>query len=161
MSYTVEQFEDAVLTALAPLKVGYATKEGDPAVYGTVREIKTYQGELDDEEALAAALRLFPAIICVYGGSVYAAHGPRKVETLSFILFVGDRNLRSEAAARRGGAGPGAYALLKGVRDLLTGTQLLAGTEPLEVVRALPVWFGGGMSIYSTEFETSQGHLYP
>jgi phage gp36-like protein/phage gp37-like protein len=123
--YTIEQIEDAVITKLAPLKTGYTAKEGDPAVYGTVREIRTYQGELDDEESLARAARLFPTILVMYGGSDYEEHGPRKIEKAVFCLFVCDKSLRSEAEGRRGGTqNPGAYALLNGIRDLLYDSRL-------------------------------------
>jgi phage gp37-like protein len=161
--YTIEQIEDAIIAALAPLKVGYTpVGESDPAVWRTCRTIKTYQGELDDEDAIARVIRLLPAVLTVYGGSGYAAHGARKIEKPTFTLFVCDKSLRSEAEARRGGAGnPGAYALLNGVRDLLYGEQLSLEIAPLELLRERPIWFGQGISIYSADYETTQALLYP
>jgi phage gp37-like protein len=161
--YAIETIEDAILTALAPLGIGYTpVGENDPAIWRTVRAIKTYQGELDDEEAVARAARLFPAIVVVYGGAAYANHGARKVETLRFVLFVLDKNVRQEAEARRGGAGnPGCYAILDGARDLLYGKQLGLDILPLEAIREDAVWFGRGVSGYSAEYETGQALLYP
>jgi phage gp37-like protein len=161
--YTLEQIEDAIIAQLAPLKVGYTpVGEDDPAVWRTVRTIKSYQGELDDEETIARAAPLFPAILVVYGGSAYANRGSRKVETMRFVLFVLDRNVRQEAEARRGGPGnPGCYAVLNGVRDLLYGEQLGLDILPLEAMREDAVWFGRGVSVYSAEYETGQALLYP
>jgi len=160
--YTIEQIEDAIIAALAPLKVGYAAEEGDPAIYGTIRTIKSYQSELDTEEELARAVRLFPALLVMYGGSVYGEHGGRKIETMAYIIFACDRNLRAEAEARRGGSGnPGTYAMLNGVRDLLAGKQLGLNIYPLKPIREAAEFKVGAVSIYSAEYETAQALLYP
>jgi len=152
MAYEIEEIEDAIITALAPLKA--ADSLG-------VRTVKSYQGELDSEEDLARAARLVPSIFVVYGGSRYEDHGSRKIETMSFILFVCDKNLRTEEEARRGGSGnPGTYAMLEGIRDLLYEKRLSLDIAPIKLIREEPVWFGKGISIYSAEYETAQGHLY-
>ncbi len=152
MAYEIEDIEDAIITALAPLK------ETDSL---GVRTVKSYQGELDSEEDLARAARLVPSIFVVYGGSRYEDHGSRKIETLSFLLFVCDKNLRTEEEARRGGSGnPGTYAMLEGIRDLLYEKRLSLDITPLKLLREDPVWFGKGISIYSAEYETAQAHLY-
>jgi len=161
--YTIEQFEDAFIAKLAPLKIGYTpVGESDPAVWRTVRTIKSYQGELDDEENIARSIRLFPAIIIMYAGSEYEEHGSRVIEKPVFSLFFCDKNLRVEEEARRGGSNnPGIYALLDGARDLLYGSRLSLDIFPLMLLRQRPVWFGKGISIYSAEYETSQALLYP
>ena len=160
--YTIEQIEDAIIAALAPLKVDYAPGEGDPAIYATVKTIKSYQAELDSEDDIARAARLFPAVIVVYMGSTYIDHGSRKIETLQYELFVCDKNLRLEAEARRGGnANPGTYAMLHGVRDLLYGKQLGKEIYPFKLNRETPVFLGMGLSIYGAAYETSQTLLYP
>ena len=160
--YTIEQFEDAVIAKLAPLKIGYTpVSEEDPVIWQTVRTIKSYQGELDDEESIIRATRLFPAVICMYVGSDYEEHGARKIEKPAFVLFVCDKSLRSEEEARRGGAGnPGTYAMLNGIRDLLYASRLSLDVSPLELLRERPVWFSKGVSIYSAEYATSQALLY-
>lgn len=160
--YTIEQMEDAFMAALAPLKVDYDKQPGDPVIYATVKTIKSYQAELDSEEDIARAARLFPAVIVVYTGSTYAEHGSRKVEAMRYLLFCCDKNLRLEAEARRGGnVNPGAYALLNGVRDLLYGQQLGKEIYPVKLTREDPVYLGMGLSIYGAEYETAQALLYP
>lgn len=150
--YTVEQIEDAIITALDGLK------DADESL--GVRTIKTYQGELEADD-IRRLIALFPAIYVVYGGSRYTEHGSRKIEHMSFHLFVCDKNLRAEDEARRGGAGnPGTYAMLEGVRDLLYGQQLSKEIGPLVLLRQQAVWFGGGISVYGAEYETYQALLY-
>lgn len=148
--YTIEQIEDAIIAALAPLKASLG-----------VRTIKSYQAELDSEDDIARAARLFPAIIAVYGGSEYADHGSRKIETMTYMLFICDKNLRAEGEARRGGVGnPGTYAMLNAVRDLLYGKKMSLQIFPLKLPREKPVYLGMGLSIYSAEYETAQALLY-
>jgi phage gp37-like protein len=127
-----------------------------------MRTIKSYQAEITDEESIARAVRLFPAILCVYGGSKYASHGSRRIEEMHFLLFAADKNLRTEEAGRRGGpANPGAYAILNGIRDLLYGKQLGLKIYPIELLQEDPVYLGSGISVYSAEYATSQALLYP
>ncbi len=159
--YTIEEIEDGIITKLAPLQTLYEQHIGDPAVYSSVRTIKSYQGELDDEESIARAIRLFPAILVMYFGSEYEEHGSRKIEKLTFGLFICDKSLRSEQEARRGGTeNPGTYAVLNGIRDLLYGSRLFKDISPISLLRELPVWFNRGVSVYSAEYETAQALLY-
>lgn len=149
--YTIEQIEDAVIAALTPLKANLG-----------VRTIKSYQAELDSEEDIARASRLFPAVIVVYGGSEYTSHGSRKVEKMRYSLFCCDKNLRAEDETRRGGAGnPGVYAMLNAVRDQLCGKQLGLEISPLELIRENADYLGQGLSVYSAEYETAQALFYP
>jgi len=151
MSYTIEQIEDAIINALQPLKASLG-----------VRTIKSYQGELDSEDDIKRIVRLFPAIFVVYGGSEYAEHGSRKVETINYILFVCDRSLRREEEARRGGSSnPGTYEMLNKIRDELYGSRLSLDIFPLKLLREVPIWFGRGISVYSAEYEAAQALLYP
>jgi len=151
MAYDIEQIEDAVIAALAPLKDAIG-----------VREIKSYQGELEEAD-LRKTVKNFPAIYVIYGGSEYTAHGARKIESPGLTLFVADRTLRGEEEARRGGANnPGTYRMLRECRRLLCGRNLgLDDLNPLEILRDAPVWFGSGISVYAQEYESAQGHLYP
>lgn len=150
MSYTIEQIEDAIISKLEPLKASLG-----------VRAIKTYQGELESEDEIKRLVMLFPAIYVVYGGSRYEDLGARKVEHMAYHLVVCDRNLRSEAEARRGGSeNPGVYAMLGAIRDALCGSQLSLEIFPINLIREEPVWFEGGISIYGAEYETAQALLY-
>ena len=150
MSYTIEQIEDALITKLDALKASQG-----------VRTIKTYQGELEEDD-VRKIVSLCPAIYVVYGGSEYKPHGARKVEWMTYHMFVCDKSLRAEAEARRGGTeNPGTYVLLNAIRDLLYGDMLSLEIYPLRLVRETAVWFGGGISVYGAEYETAQALLYP
>lgn len=106
-------------------------------------------------------MALFPAIYVVYGGSTYTEHGSRKTEKMTYYIFVCDKNLRKEEEARRGGTGnPGTYAMLDAVRDVLYAKQLSLEIFPFKLIRQAAVWFGGGISVYSAEYETGQSLLY-
>jgi phage gp37-like protein len=150
MAYTVEQIEDALMLAVSTLKTSL-----------NVRDIKTYQGELDENDLSRITARL-PAIYVIYGGSGYAKHGRRKIERMSWWFFVCDAGVRDEAEARRGGnRNPGTYAMLDGIRDLVYGRQLSMEITPFEMGRTTPVYHGKGISIYGAEYTTEQAHLYP
>lgn len=88
--YTIEDIEDAIITAVDALKTSLG-----------VRTIKSYQGELEEGD-IKRLVALFPAIYVVYGGSAYAEYGSRKIEKMTYHLFVCDKNLRKEEEARRG-----------------------------------------------------------
>jgi phage gp37-like protein len=153
--YTTEEIEDAIITALAPLK---------HAVTGLgVRTIKSYQGELAEED-IRKLLSLFPAIYVVYGGSDYPyITSPRKNEIMRWQIFVCDRTLRAEDEARRGGlANPGTYAMLHEVRDILAGSLIgLPDIDPFQIISETPVFFDNAVSIYAAEYRTVNRHIYP
>jgi len=149
MAYSIEQIEDAIISALEPLKANLG-----------VRTIKSYQGELETEKDIAM-IRIYPAIFVVYGGSEYMEHGSRKIEKMRYDLFFCDISLRSETEARRGSAqNPGTYAMMQATRDILYGESLFLEIFPFHLIRQEPVWFGKGISIYAAEYETAQTHLY-
>lgn len=150
--YTIEQIEDAIITALEPLKTSIG-----------VRVIKTYGGDLDSPEALKDAMvAQFPAIYIVYGGTEPASHGERRLERMSYSLFVCDKSLRKEEEARRGGTqNPGTYAMLDAIKEKLWGKQLGLEIEPFDLKREMPIWFGKGLSIYAAEYESTKPSLYP
>jgi len=89
--------------------------------------VATYGGEFD--EGLEAVVRNFPAIWVCFGGE-----GPGKPMPTSkrvwrfpatFVVIVGARNPRSEAATRKGDARQvGTYAMLEDVRRLLLNQDL-------------------------------------
>lgn len=150
MSYTITQIEDAIIAALEPLK----SSRG-------VRLIDSYREELDSEEDIQRAVRNFPALLVVYSGSRYAEHGSRKVQWMSFTVFVMDKSLREAGEQRRGGAhGPGAYVLLDDTRDTLVEQRLSLDIYPFRLVGETPVWFGKGIAVYAAEYETAQALLY-
>ncbi|MFH1984123.1 MAG: phage protein Gp37 [Pseudomonadota bacterium] len=153
--YGIDDIEDTIITALAPLKL--------PASLG-VRTIKTYQDDLEftDKEKIKKLLTLLPAIFVIYGGSGYTPHGDRKTEAMVYSIFVCDKTVKDEAEARRGGkTNPGTYAMLRAVRALLYGQQLSLEITPLELQRESPVFIGGGISVYAADYSTAQALIYP
>jgi phage gp37-like protein len=148
--YTTEEIEDAAISALDPLK----------STLG-VRTLKSYQGELEEED-VKRLIALFPAIYVVYGGSRFVTSGRRVVETMTWHFFVCDKNLRSEEEARKGSVrNPGTYAMLIAIRGKLGGQQLSMEIQPFKPIRQQTVWFDGGISIYSADYEMSQSLLLP
>lgn len=102
-----------------------------------------------------------PSIYVVYGGSVYAEHGARKIERMTYHHFVCDKSLRREEEARRGGSqNTGTYAMLDAIRDVLYGQQLSLNIYPFKLMNQTAVWFGDGLSVYAAEYETAQALLY-
>jgi phage gp37-like protein len=155
--YDVDELEDAVVTALNVLKAA-------PAQGGlSVRVVKPYADELSTPDLVFEAAKNFPALFVVWGGSRWAAHGSRKLESLSITVIVADRSLRGWSAASRGvsGANPGAYAMLKAVRDLLVGKRLSLEIEPIQIMREEMVKAETDLAVYAAEFATMQRHLYP
>lgn len=95
-----------------------------------VNEVKTYGGEFDDEN-LADVVRRFPAAWVTFGGvrkttPVDISRQKWKTEA-TFVVMVGSRSVRSEAASRHGGPAPGEIGtnlLIYGARRLLTQQDL-------------------------------------
>jgi len=113
-----EELEQAALTALQPL-----ASEG-------VKTLEVYAGqaEADDIEELARMTAAFPCIYVVATGLVLEAKNRFDEEDVGLMLIVGDRNMRSTDAARRGDSkSPGVYELLAGARDLLHRKKIASG----------------------------------
>jgi len=150
MAVTIEDIEDGFIAAFEPLKISVA-----------VRDIKSYQAELATEDEIKRAARILPAILVVYGGSVFEEHGSRKLEKLRFVIFVCDKNLRGEAGARRGSTeNPGTYAMLAAVRDAVVGQQFGLEIHPVRPGPVNAVYMDKGVSVYAAEYWTAYGHLY-
>lgn len=150
MAYAIADIEDALIGALSALRLTHGA-----------REVKTWSDAVDPGN-ISVALRQYPGIVVAYVGSQYAEHGARKIQHLSYAIVAADKSLRSESEARRGGArGGGAYALLDGVRDLLTGQQLGLEIYPLTIVREELLSVKDGVVAYVQEWRTSQALIYP
>lgn len=95
-----------------------------------VRQVSTYGGEFDDGD-LAEVVRNFPAAWVTFGGikstkPVGTGRDKWKPES-TFIVMVGARSVRSEAASRQGGplaTEVGTNLLIYGVRRLLIQQDL-------------------------------------
>jgi len=114
--------EEAIKTRLAGAALPYKP------------EVATYGGEFD--EGLDQVVRRFPALwVCfAHDGPGKPLAMPKRVWRFpaTFVVIVAARNLRCEAAARKGDAGQvGAYAMIKDVRRLLLYQDLGLDIEEL------------------------------
>lgn len=103
-----------------------------------VRQVSTYGGEFDDD-GLADVVRNFPAAWVTFGGikstkPVGTDRSKWKAEG-AFVVMVGARSVRNEAASRQGGplaTEVGTNLLIYGVRRLLTQQDMKLPIRELE-----------------------------
>ncbi|MBI4804461.1 MAG: DUF1834 family protein [Desulfovibrio sp.] len=124
--------------------------------------VATYGGEFDD--GLEAVVRSFPAIWVCFGsdGPGKALAMPKRVWRFpaTFVVIVAARNLRSEAATRKGDARKvGTYSMLEDVRRLLLYQDLGLEIEELAPGRTRTLvnarLKNNSVSAYSMEWHTS------
>jgi phage gp37-like protein len=103
-----------------------------------VRQVSTYGGEFDDD-GLAEVVRNFPAAWVTFGGirKTVPVGTPRDKwrSEATFVVMVGTRSVRSEAASRQGGplaTEVGSNMLIWGVRRLLMQQDLGLPVRELE-----------------------------
>lgn len=129
-----------------------------------VRGVESYGGEMDGEPA--EIVRQLPAAWVTFGGVLktentnvtkrkYTTHG-------RFVVIVGDRNLRSENAARLGGPGfgeVGTYRLVAAVRRLLSGQDMALPIKHLIPGRVRTLFNTqvekAALSVFACEFDTA------
>lgn len=130
-----------------------------------VRQVSTYGGEFDDD-GLASVARNFPAAWVTFGGikktvGVGTSRSKWKAES-TFVVMVGARSVRNEAASRHGGVLPtevGTNLLIYGVRRLLTQQDLGLPIRELEP-GAVKTLFNTRLereafSVFALEFHTA------
>lgn len=146
MAHTKTEIENAIIAALAPLHINQG---------GRVKKIEGYQGELD-AESIEQLVVVFPMILPVYLGSGYVQDAyPFMVETLTYGLVIGDRNLRGNAAART--ADPqGVYGLLVSTRQLLHGKRLGLSIDTTVLTREVALAQTKTLALYSQEYQIVQ-----
>jgi len=135
--YTKAELEDAIVSALAPLSV-----QGG----GYLRALSAYRGELS-RPGLAHETLQMPCVFAAYSSSSYRP-GPCLYadETLSFNVI----------AVCRAGAGPGAYEVLKDVRDILCGSTLGLDVTPVRLLRDSSLWSDGDTEACVSAYSISQ-----
>jgi len=127
-------------TTLAPLTIGgiedaIKARIEQASAFGElgyrIASVATYNGEFDDLESLAKALRVLPAVwvVLAASGKPERKGGDKWKVPVTFAVMVGSRNVRSEHAARRDsqtahGLEPGTYRLLQDMWDLFVGQDL-------------------------------------
>lgn len=141
--------EDAIMARIAGARLPY------------LKTLATYGGQLD--ENLAEAIRRFPAVWVAFqaegegqklttSGSVYRIPA-------TWVVLVAARNLRNEAATRKGDkVNVGTYQMLKDVRALLAGQDFGLGIDNLRPGRVRSMtnasFQGQGVSVYAMEWHT-------
>ncbi len=145
----ISTIEDAILARIAGAKLPY------------LRTLATYGGELGDR--LVESVRQFPAVWLAFKGAgngrpLNTAGSVYRVPA-TWVVFVAARNLRNEAATRRGDhVLVGAYQILNDVRALLTGQDLGLEIEALRPGRVRSMtsarYQAQGVSVYAMKWHT-------
>lgn len=129
-----------------------------------VHGVESYGGELDGEPA--EIVRQLPAAWVTFGGIQKTENvnlTKRKYKSFGrFVVIVGDRNLRSENAARLGGPGVGevgTYRLVTAVRRLLSGQDMTLPIQHLIPGRVRTLFNtkveAAALSVFACEFDTA------
>lgn len=114
-----EQLEDAVISALDPLKA-----QG-------LRTLEAYAGQVEVDELEEITIR-FPCIYVMINGMSSKANNRSDSIEMGMRLVVGDRNLKGSVSASRGDTtSPGVYDLLSAARNVLHRKHLLSDWTPL------------------------------
>ena len=138
-----EQLEDAIITALEPLKA-----QG-------LRTLETYMGQVEVDELEEITIR-FPCVYVMIPGLSSKAKNRSDIVEMGASLIVGDCNLKGGASAARGDAtSPGVYAMLEAAKDALHRKHLLSGWALLLLVREEPIIYAPKQSIclYEATYE--------
>lgn len=131
--------EDAVITALTPLKASHG-----------LRTLGTYAGELAPKDLGGVSVH-FPAVWLVVTDVSYEDLGMMTMQVISLGLLVAHKSLRSDGQARSG-----AYPLLEAVRGVLMGKVLLAGLTPALVQQETIEMQTRGVCVFSAHYTVSQ-----
>ena len=123
MPHEFEVIEDAVLSALEPIKdLG-------------VRTIDVYSGELDvpSAEIVAQITGRLPSVIVAVNGLEVEQRNRLDMLEADITMLVAARHLRGPNQAARGtvGSGPGMYDLLSAIRERLNAQQIVEGWSAL------------------------------
>jgi phage gp37-like protein len=141
-NWTYQEIEDAVLAALADLKIDNG---------GEALTVDSYQGQFATPEAIQTVLNRFPMILVSVVGSNYAdpeslARGTQD-QTARIIVWIGARSWRKYASSA------GAYDLLDAVRSRLSGSTLgLAGVLPCYPKTEAIVSANPTLAVYQCEY---------
>ncbi len=127
MNYLFNDYEDAVLTALADL----AEANG-----GYLKHLGPYAGEFSNEQTTRLFFNRFPGILVNIPSANYERYQPSgrglTRQTITIALHVASRSWRNQGEARSGNQG--VYTILWDIRDRLHGKTLgLTGIFPLEI----------------------------
>ena len=149
---TLIEIEDALLTTVRESATLGLLKHG-----GYCRTIESYGGQF--ELALDEVIVLYPCVFVALAEETIAPlthRGDSDVRPSTWIVLVADRNLRGNAAARRGDVrNPGAYQMMDDARTLLQGSALgLTGLDPWQLTKRTAVLQQRDLAVYALEFTT-------
>ena len=128
-----------------------------------VHEVRSYSGELDGEPA--EVVRQLPGLWVTFGGiqgsELLSTARNKWRDTGRFVVIAGTRSVRSDEAARRGGAAKteiGSYDLIYAVRRLLARQDLGLPIDHLMPGKVRPLFNtqvkAAAMSVFACEFDT-------
>lgn len=128
-----------------------------------VHEVRSYSGELDGEPA--EVVRQLPGLWVTFGGiqgsELLSTARNKWRDTGRFVVIAGTRSVRSDEAARRGGASKkeiGSYDLIYAVRRLLARQDLGLPIDHLMPGKVRPLFNtqvkAAAMSVFACEFDT-------
>jgi phage gp37-like protein len=149
---TLITIEDALLTMLRASATIGLLQSG-----GYCRTIESYGGQF--ELALDEVIVLYPCVFVAMAEEMISPlthDGDAVVMPSTWIVLVADRNLRGNAAARRGDVrNPGAYQMMDDARNLLQGSALgLTNVDPLQLTKRTALLQQRDLAVYALEFTT-------
>ena len=125
-----------------------------------VKGVAPYRGELDKINAILPAL---PAAWVSFGGARLDTHSRQVKWDIEYVVMVGARNPRNEAAARIGGPAVGEVGvtmLIDSVVLLVTNQKLDLAISPIKAMKVETLFNtgiaeAGDMAIYGIHFSTT------
>lgn len=149
MTHEFEQWEDAVIGALEPLRDS------------GLKTLEPYADQLNAEEVAQVTVR-FPAIYVTAGNLRITERNRYDSKVLGITLIVCDKNVRGSMAATRGDvSSPGVFELLRLSRAALHRTKILANWTPPSC-KSEQCWAfspADGLCLYAAVYEVATvGH---
>ncbi len=149
---TLKAIEDALLITIRESATLGLLKHG-----GYCRTIESYGGQF--ELALDEVIVLYPCVFVAMAEETITPlthDGDADVRPSTWVVLVADRNLRGNAAARRGDVqNPGAYQMMDDARALLQGNTLgVTGLDPLQLTKRTALLQQRDLAVYALEFTT-------
>lgn len=146
---SISSIEDAIMARIAGAKLPY------------LKTVATYGGELDDD--LTQVIRRFPAVWVAFQaegeGQKLTTSGHVYRIPATWVVLMAARNLRNEAATRKGDhVNVGTYQMLLDLRALLAGQDFGLEIDNLRPGRVRSLtnarFQGQGVSVYAQEWHT-------
>lgn len=137
-------------------KIATASSGATPALGYTIKDCKSYGGEL--EGTVTTIAKRFPAALVMFKGIISAlAVGDEAWRySAGFIVIVGSKDRRNNKAARHGAAGKvGSYQMTTDVLKLLVGSDLGLDIGEFEPGRIVALVNSKTVSVYSVEINTT------